>query len=244
MKSKLPDRSLQTNCKDCVFAVYKNQTQVDCKADRLKLFSDKVIEAYDNEKEFYVINAFCNYYRKSTWNNGVADLKRVKSEASLTFDILIDCNDMDENYAQKVEEFIKNIDYDNGKIKIVLFHTYNQPKEVYSRVSHIYTHCNKKVDIATCMHKGLYLHELLNKSLRSHHVVMHNSLIDTNVCTTLNNKVNDDLVKYITASQNGVNIYSNIAYKLEFATKQQEDYFANVFSILCASKEAGMHIEL
>lgn len=244
MKSKLPDRTLQTSCKECVFAIYDNNTQTGCVADRIVKFSDKAIEAYDNDKEFYVINAFCNYYRKPSWNGGVVDLDRVKYESGLTFNIFIDCSYIDDDYSSRIIDFINGLDYHPKKMSITLFHTYDQPRDTYSRVSNIYKSVNKKIDITTCLSKDLYLHESLLQSNKTYHTVLHHELLNTNIFTIINDKVNNDLVKFIAASQNGVNLYSNIAYKIEFANKENQSYFTNTLSVLETSKNSGMYIEL
>lgn len=54
------NQKCNTSCKECIFAVYDGKTQIGCDLDRidayLKKGSDIVLEAYDNEKEFFVIN--------------------------------------------------------------------------------------------------------------------------------------------------------------------------------------------
>lgn len=56
-----------TSCKKCCFAVYKENTQVACKFNRLTAFQKagaSVIEAYDDEKEFFVVEGrVCNLFR-------------------------------------------------------------------------------------------------------------------------------------------------------------------------------------
>lgn len=56
-----------TNCKDCVFAQYEGVTQTDCELGRLAKFDSrkngKVIEAYDNDREFFILDDIkCNAY--------------------------------------------------------------------------------------------------------------------------------------------------------------------------------------
>lgn len=63
---------LETCCKNCCFAQYDkaNKTQIDCYIDQLKKFRKsniEIIEAYDDEKEFYVIKKLCNNFRDSPW---------------------------------------------------------------------------------------------------------------------------------------------------------------------------------
>jgi len=62
--------SKQTPCKECPFAIYDGITQTDCKFDLIKRYKDhgiNVIEAYDEDKEFYVIDKQCMYARSKNW---------------------------------------------------------------------------------------------------------------------------------------------------------------------------------
>jgi len=56
-----------TSCKDCIFAEYEGITQVSCKKNMLDKYT-QVIEAYDEDKEFFVIfNRKCPNYRPQKW---------------------------------------------------------------------------------------------------------------------------------------------------------------------------------
>lgn len=51
--------SIHTPCKNCVFAIYDNITQNNCALNFLDIYKKndvEILEAYDNEKEFYIIN--------------------------------------------------------------------------------------------------------------------------------------------------------------------------------------------
>ena len=53
MKSSAKEnRRLETSCKECVFAIYNNETQTGCKHERVGKFRDRdeLIEAYDDDK--------------------------------------------------------------------------------------------------------------------------------------------------------------------------------------------------
>lgn len=71
--------SIHTPCKECVFAKYENITQVDCELDYIEKYKQsgaEILEAYDNNKEFYVINdKKCIGYRENKWftNIGMGD---------------------------------------------------------------------------------------------------------------------------------------------------------------------------
>lgn len=63
---------VHTACKNCVFAEYDGATQIGCEVGRLEKYieisPEDVLECYDDEKEFCVINnKFCLYYRSDRW---------------------------------------------------------------------------------------------------------------------------------------------------------------------------------
>lgn len=65
--------NIHTPCKKCVFAKYEDNTQVGCHLDyieKYKASNIEIIEAYDDEKEFYIINdKKCIGYREDKWFN-------------------------------------------------------------------------------------------------------------------------------------------------------------------------------
>lgn len=64
-------KPIHTSCKNCVFSVYDNITQNDCELKYLDIYKKnnvEILEAYDNDKEFYVINdKKCIGYREPKW---------------------------------------------------------------------------------------------------------------------------------------------------------------------------------
>lgn len=68
---ELPIDIIHTPCKSCVFALYKDKTQIGCHLGYLDKYKDKglnLVEAYDNELEFFVINGKkCVGYRENSW---------------------------------------------------------------------------------------------------------------------------------------------------------------------------------
>ncbi len=61
------------SCKECVFAVYDSKTQTECSLGRIEKYRKrkvgKVIEAYDNDKEFFILeNIQCNAHRVPEWS--------------------------------------------------------------------------------------------------------------------------------------------------------------------------------
>lgn len=66
---------IHTPCKKCTFAIFDDNTQTGCFLNKIEKFRAKgfeVLEVYDNEKEFYVINKKkCLSYRESDWLNKI-----------------------------------------------------------------------------------------------------------------------------------------------------------------------------
>lgn len=66
-----PIHSIHTPCKKCVFAKYDGITQTDCHISYLSKYREsniEILEAYDDEKEFYIINdKKCVGYREDKW---------------------------------------------------------------------------------------------------------------------------------------------------------------------------------
>tara|TARA_R110002110_G_scaffold102142_4_gene259159 strand:- start:1640 stop:2467 length:828 start_codon:yes stop_codon:yes gene_type:complete len=62
---------VNTSCKDCVFAIREDSTQVGCEFNKIELYKAKgveVIEAFDgDDNEFYVVKAWCSTYREDLW---------------------------------------------------------------------------------------------------------------------------------------------------------------------------------
>lgn len=62
---------VHTSCKRCVFAQYQDKTQTGCVLDYISKHKDnntEILEAYDDELEFYIINKKkCNGYREDSW---------------------------------------------------------------------------------------------------------------------------------------------------------------------------------
>ena len=85
-----------TSCKNCVFAKYDNYTQIGCHLNMIEKFSNigvEILEAYDNEKEFYVIsNRNCHFFRPEKWGQNETletKIQAVQYETNLAFNIII-----------------------------------------------------------------------------------------------------------------------------------------------------------
>lgn len=143
MKSSQQDkpRHLQTSCKTCLFATYKGGTQTGCKAGRIKKYRDQglVLEAYDNDREFYVINTLCNQLRTPEWNGGEVDVDKAYNEVAPTHTIIIFTDSITARSKNSAVAYLKNIDYDRSKIRIVISQKISAPKKEKTLVTQLYT---------------------------------------------------------------------------------------------------------
>jgi len=85
-EQEIDDDKIWTSCKDCIFAVYEKNTQCGCSTGRLEKFKDvgaHIVEAQDGEKEYMVIERFCNHYREKDWMTNSKPIRswgRIKNE--------------------------------------------------------------------------------------------------------------------------------------------------------------------
>jgi hypothetical protein len=193
-----------------------------CLQDRIDKFGDSVTGAYDNEKEFYVINRFCNYYRDRAWGYSETDIEKVKLESSISFSILIDCDDICKT-ANSTTEYIRGIDYIDNKLDIVLYHNTDNFSKVKDSVASIARNCRKTVNISTVSDsQNHFLHDYNKKSKSYFHCLLKS--IDTaglDFAHKINNFVNGELGRCFVIEYCGnlfVNnhIYRAVAYLNEY----------------------------
>jgi hypothetical protein len=104
---------MTTSCKDCAFAEYEGITQTGCSKDRLRLFEDELVEAYDEEKEFNILrDTTCVYKRSQKWLDKALETEtsvdeRLVKETRLPYQVLMICNDSAEDCMKTYESFVK-----------------------------------------------------------------------------------------------------------------------------------------
>lgn len=115
--------NLHTSCKDCIYAIYDelNKTQIGCqfnKIEKLKNNGIDVIESYDDDKEFFVLDKHaCMSYRESHFLIG----KTIEEAKEITR------NQMSPRIAAVI-----NINNDNKeKISNIIKCIHNQTKQFY-----------------------------------------------------------------------------------------------------------------
>ena len=119
VKKPTGEEVLTTSCKNCVFAEYIGDTQVSCQLNRIDKFRSRnavVMDAEDDDKEFFVIERFCNTYRDSDWKDILFYYKtdttetpeeRVKKEIEIRCGFFLTFSD--ENTLKELEESISSI---------------------------------------------------------------------------------------------------------------------------------------
>ena len=89
---------IMTSCKQCIFAQYNGNTQTGCSLSKLEKYKSlgvNIIEAYDEEKEFYIIeDRICRFLRTKDWakNDQLSELiDKVNQETLIKCDCFILC---------------------------------------------------------------------------------------------------------------------------------------------------------
>lgn len=246
MNSPLQDRTLKTSCKNCIFAVYDNDTQISCSFDRIQKFKelDKVFEAFDHEKEFYVINSLCNLYRPLHWNGGVLDKNKAFEESSISYNIYIDCTNLTPEFENKIIDFV-NTEYHNNKSTIILYHSIDADSELRKRVIDIYKALCGKVYIASCLNKDEYIHNACMK-LKSSYIIniKENDRFDNGILSSINNIINVDLKKFLVIKHKDVYVIASTIYKIENIDFAHGGYQDSKNSIIEKIKDTNLYVEI
>lgn len=245
MKSQQQELSIKTNCKDCAFAIYDNNTQVSCEFDRVAKFGEKAIPAYDENKEFYVIDTLCCYYRDKAKGYTPDDKNKVVAQSSISFDLIVDCNDLSEQNRDSILDFLATYLYFKNKVNIVLVHQYDKKEAVKSHVEYIARSCKAQIGISVYQDMDEFLNDYILKTKNLCHMIVKDaSKISKDILLKINSFVNDDLGKFLVISHGDHLCISSVAYKLQNMRVTTNDYDANVNTIIKESKEHRLYIEI
>lgn len=95
------NKKVHTSCKNCSFALYNDNdppAQTDCFAGKIDKFReinpDNIVECYDNDKEFFVINnRLCPFYRNESILDHFDDrahlLNRIRQRNRIAYHLII-----------------------------------------------------------------------------------------------------------------------------------------------------------
>lgn len=244
MKSQQPESSIKTNCKECAFAIYDGKTQTSCEFDRIKKFDTKAIPAYDDDKEFYVIDSLCSYYRNTAKGYTANDKNKVIEQSALTFDLLIDCNHISKTQESNLIDFLSKYSYYPNKTKILLFHEHGNKGSVKNSVE-VIARLYSNINISVCMDTNEFLNDYILKTKNLCHAIINSpEKISKDIFVKINNLVNIDLGKFLVVEHGGNLFINNIAYKLINLKTGINDYYANVESIKEESKKSNLYVEI
>lgn len=237
MKSQPQESPVKTNCKNCAFAVYEEDTQIDCAFGRIDKFEDSVIAAYDNDKEFYVIDRLCTYFRDKKWGYDVNDKNKVQEEAATSFTIIFNCNEIDDTYFEVIKNFLESNQYYDKKYQVLLAHEYD--KTVDDKILSLSKFFRKNTFVSCCYSFKEFIHEQTMKNKSVFHAVIgpENKDFSSDCLNTINNIINEDLVKFVVAKVCGVLFVNNFLYKSLQHIEPCMDYQKNIEKILSVIKK-------
>lgn len=248
MKSKSHASKIITNCKECIFSIYSDNTQTGCACGRIEAFTgiNKVREAYDNDKEFYIIDSLCNLYRNKDWNNGDIDIDKAKDEVALSIDVLVDCQEMNDEYKERLIEYIGNAKYYHKKLKINLFYKYSSPSDVKSKTLQVF-HEHKqdtKLYISSCANDDSYKHNYIVNTVGSYVALVTGKNFDIDLHNLINNIINQDLKRCLIIKFGDVFAISTSVYKTKSFETEKESYNHNMDAIMETIKDTEFYLEI
>lgn len=248
MKSQQQDNKIiRTNCKNCVFAKYDGNTQIGCVHDRINKFRQLpenndlfqyVVEAYDEENEFFVVNRLCTLYRdKNIWNNGISDKEKALEEVKITFDVLINCNNLDEQYYVYIKKLMASaVLYNIQKFNFYLYHDQSLSKESRKKILTL-LNISPKCSLSIFFEKDILEHNILSQTRNSYHVIIdYNNRVEYSVFNKLNDILNNDLKKVLVAKNKNNYLISNLSYKIQTSGQIKIDINKTTNNIIEYSK--------
>lgn len=241
MKYQQPDDKTLTSCKNCVLAVYEGDTQTTCLANRI----DKIdhIEAHDEDKEFYVMQRFCNYYRANSddyMKGGEPDIDKIREESLITFDLFIMCDNIDNDYLNNTIDLYQTIlnNYQEKKISIHLLY-----KNINSDQKSLVKRLKEETgdSLLSYYSNDIFLHSTILKSTSSYHIIISKEKFPKkNIFNRINDLINEDLKKII-VYENNVCAISNLAYKITSIQNSSYNYSDNISKIINQSKDKELY---
>lgn len=143
---------IHTPCKDCVFAKYDNITQVGCELNYINAFKSKnveILEVYDKEKEFFVINnKKCLGYRENKWFNQYGlehasldeKIKKFHETNHLSYLLVIDLKNFDDASFFSLKNQILNCSIKPQKIIFIRYQSINNFH--FNKIKHLLDEAN------------------------------------------------------------------------------------------------------
>lgn len=237
MNDNTPIDTIHTSCKNCVFATYDNNTQNDCALNYIDKYKNKnitVLEAYDDEKEFYIINRKkCIGYRENKWFNqfnldeaNISDkIQKYLETNILDYLLIIDLKleTMDIEYLDSILKQISICEIQPKKVIIVRYAN-NDLKFPYSAIESLFKKYNVPYvwRIQTILELSMSQQDILHNILltnRNRFALVVNQQTDdlVNVINCTNKIVHHDLDQFevISNKDRSCIIFSTALYRFE-----------------------------
>ena len=254
MKSKPQDKTLQTSCKECLFSVYEKNTQTGCLANRIEMFKntargDIIIDAYDDEKEFYVVDGLCNYFRPPSWNEGKTDLDKAIDESQTTFFIVIYADQINEDNLSRIQKSIQEIDYEHSKISVVISHDLTMEAQHKKIVTKLYEFLTQDLNIDTKINAYLSEtqqdYEAFRKAQGSYFIrliVADNNTVSKHMFRNIDAALNKDAVRAVVFDDGNTVAMAYSVFLIRF--KDYEDYNQFESATIVESQSANLYHNL
>lgn len=194
---------IRTCCRNCPFALYEGKTQTDCSLGRLDKYQRQnvsVVEAYDEEKEFFLIKErICPYCRTPDWaeKNKGKDLTEVaKAENALRLEVVVP---VEAGEFDKAKETIRSVE--------------NQTRPVF----------RLNIAINQCEYTpATFITELRTKSF-DWNVYAANEKLSRGML--VHRAVEHSKSNYFIATYAGTSLYANFVERLARAVEEEESRF-------------------
>jgi len=174
-------KAIHTVCKNCVFSIFDGNTQTGCFTkylDRYRENNEQVLEVFDDNKEFYIINhKKCLGYRENAWfdqfnmlNSTMQEkFDKIKSENHLQYLLIIDLQQYSIEDIDDLESQLKTLDTKPSKIIFIRYD--NNPVHSFERLDQVLKSCN--------IHCAWRIQNMLDYAL-SYDDILHNAIFMEN----------------------------------------------------------------
>lgn len=232
---------IHTACKNCVFSLYSDLTQTGCSLnyiDKYRQKKEEILEVYDEEKEFYVINnKKCLGYRENKWfeqygleHASLSDkIKKFNELNHIQYLLLVDLKEFSAEDLDTLKNAIINCNIKPDKVIFIryqsstLFH-YNKIKQFFESTS-----LNCKWRLQTMLDDSLankdILHNVVNINKGYRFIVSINKPIkDINsIVKKANSVVYEDLDNFVAVANQdrSIILFSAPSYRWSIVVEQK-----------------------
>jgi hypothetical protein len=233
---------IHTCCKRCVFAQYEEKTQTGCLLnyiDKYKNIGSEILEAYDEDLEFYIINnKKCLGYREDTYfkkigmeNNSIDQkISHIKETSKLNYLCLVNLREFDNMQFNNLLEEFQNVSILPQKIIFIRYmdqsplFEYHMIQDFLDKTS-INGQWRLQTMLSTEMSNEQILHSTINLNKKYRFIL---SIEEADGCVSsiiekANKIVYEDLGQFqIISTQHKKNkIFSTAPYRYSYIVKKQ-----------------------